>query len=923
MQTAVITVRGGYSPAVLEVQAGRPVQLVFDRQEGGECSSHVVFAEFGMDVTLPANERTIVTLPALSAGEHAYACGMNMLHGMIHAVGDESGTATASPAATTVATPASSQAQSMSSLRLADQLDAEDAARQEEFQELRTRLIVALLCTIPLLAVTMLPMIPAIHDWFNHDVPAWLSSAWLQLALTIPVMFYSGWPVHRTGWLAIVHRAPEMNSLVTLGTIAAFGYSLVVTMWPQVLPSTSREPYYESVGVIITLMIVGQMFEAKARAGTGRAIRALADLNPSMAHVVRNGAVHTIPTEQVVVGDILEVRPGEQCPVDGIVISGSSSVDESMVTGESMPVSKHDGDHITGATLNTTGSLRYRATAVGADTVLAHIIGMVRTAQTSQAPIQRIADKVAGVFVPAVIIIAIWTYAIWFLASAPSMHVQGLVCAISVLVIACPCALGLATPLSITIATGKGAQFGVLFRSAQALEQAHRIDTIVLDKTGTITQGKPTLVNRMSVSDTDDDNSLLALAASVESRSEHPLAQAIVAAAQHTQPAAEAHEFMSHAGGGVTGIVDGKHIAIGNAPFVQQQLNPHMTATNAWHQITAWCSDNSRMGRTPVVIVVDGNPAGAFAIADAVKPTSQQAIAAMRTQGFHVVLVTGDTQDTAEAIAHDVDIEHVIAHVLPQDKAQIISALQAQGHVVAMVGDGVNDAPALVQADIGFAMGSGTDVAIESADVTLMNSDLHSVSTAIALSRATMRNIRENLAFALGYNGLGIPVAAGVLYPLWHVLLNPMIAGAAMAFSSLSVVLNASRLNAFHPDNASLHANRRSKSAIDMASLQAIAAASPTRATMTASSSCASHDPAVSAPSGTSERPAAATIKEHSMNQPAPTIITTDPVCGMTVDPQYAAATRQVDGKTIAFCNLHCAEMFDADPERYLALIEQ
>ncbi|MEE1296720.1 MAG: HAD-IC family P-type ATPase, partial [Bifidobacterium sp.] len=488
-QVVRIGVKGGYSPADVEAAAGRPIRLEFDRQEGGECSSHVVFADLGIDLTLPAFETTTLTLPALAAGDYPFACGMNMLHGNLRVTGDGAADTVdqvdAAPAGA-VAVPDAADARAWQ--------EGEDRARAEEARELTRRLVVAIVCTVPLLAVAMLPMIGPVGAWWRAMLPAWTTSPWLQLVLTLPVMFWCGWPVHSTGWLAIVHRAPEMNALVTLGTIAAFGYSLVVTIWPTLLPAGSREPYYEAVGTIITLMILGQLLETKARAGTGEAIRALIDLRPDTAHVVTDGTVTDVPTGQVAVGDLLEVRPGEHVPVDGEVVSGTTNIDESMVTGESMPVRKGPGDQVTGATVNGTGAIRMRATRVGSATVLARIIALVRAAQTSKAPIQRVADRVAGVFVPVVVLVAIWTFVAWWLAGVQPRGLQGLVCAICVLVIACPCALGLATPLSITIATGKAAQYGVLFRNAQALEGSAHVDVVVFDKTGTITRGEPRLV---------------------------------------------------------------------------------------------------------------------------------------------------------------------------------------------------------------------------------------------------------------------------------------------------------------------------------------------------------------------------------------------------------------------------------------------
>ncbi|NEG69346.1 copper-translocating P-type ATPase [Bifidobacterium sp. BRDM6] len=706
--------------------------------------------------------------------------------------------------------------QSGAAADIAADADADEQSRLDEIASLRTRLIVAIVFTVPLLCVAMLPMIPPVGRWFADTLPAWVTGGWFQLVLTLPVMFYCGWPIHRTGWLALAHRSPDMNSLVTLGTVAAFGFSTVVTVWPTLLPEGSREPYFEAVGTILTLMILGQLLEAKARAGTGAAIRALVGLTPDTARIVIHDAagddghaaehVIEVPTADVRVGDTIRILPGDRLPVDGVVTDGTSAVDESMVTGESMPVTKTVGDAVTGATVNTTGSFTYCATRIGADTVLAQIVALVKSAQASKAPIQRIADRVAAVFVPAVILVAIWTFVVWWLTGVQPQGLYGLVCAISVLVIACPCALGLATPLSITIATGKGAQYGVLFRSATALETLARVDTVVLDKTGTVTAGEPTLV-AMLVDDGDGgwaewaeriDDGLLALAAAAESRSEHPLARAVdAAAAGRGLELPGVLGFASRPGHGVTASVRGV-----------DGVTHDVVLDNDAPEAPA--REMARHGWTPVALHVDGAVRAVLGIADIVRPTSATAVAALRARGIDVVMLTGDHETTARAIADSTGIDTVFADVRPDDKEHVIAELQGAGRTVAMVGDGINDAPALARADVGIAMGTGTDVAIESADVTLMNGDPLGIVTAVDLSAKTMRNIHGNLGFALGYNGLGIPIAAGVLYPLWGVLLSPMIAGAAMAFSSLSVVLNANRLHSFRPDHAKpVHVRRR------------------------------------------------------------------------------------------------------------------
>jgi len=607
------------------------------------------------------------------------------------------------------------------------------------------------------------------------------------------VMFYTGWPIHRTGWLALSHRSADMNSLITLGTIAAYGYSLMVTLVPGLLPVGVRGVYFETAGVILTLILLGRLIETRAKAGTGQAIRELLGLQARTARVVRDGTASEIPVEQVVVGDELVIRPGEKIPVDAVVLSGSSAVDESMVTGEPMPVTKRAGEPVIGATINTTGSLRVRAAKVGSDTMLAQIIKMVQRAQASRAPIQRLADAVSGFFVPAVIAIAIITFAVWLVAGPAPAFTLALVSAIAVLIIACPCALGLATPLSIQVGTGKGARAGILIRSAEALETSQRLDTIVLDKTGTITVGQPALTDIRPASPWTS-NDLLALVAAAESESEHPLAAAIVTGARErgvSIPTAMAFESVT--GKGVQASVNGRTVLVGNARLL----------TGAGIDITALDSaakEAAGTGKTPVLAAVDGDPAGVLAVADTVKQDSAAAIAALRRLGVQVVMLTGDNARTAAAIARQTGVNRVLAEVLPEHKADEIRRLQAQGHRVGMVGDGINDAPALAVADVGLAIGTGTDVAIEAADITIISGSLAGVVTAIGLSRATMRNIRQNLFFALAYNGIGIPIAAGILYPFFGIQLSPIVAAAAMALSSLSVVSNANRLRLYHPE---------------------------------------------------------------------------------------------------------------------------
>ncbi|WP_297302355.1 heavy metal translocating P-type ATPase, partial [uncultured Bifidobacterium sp.] len=657
IQTVHITVKGGYSPQLIQVQAGRPVKLVFDRQESGECSSHVVFNDFNIDKTLPAFQTSTVQLTPPKAGDYPFACGMNMLHGMLRAT---DGPTTVSAEAQSKqeqsdqsqdersqAEPAAA-AQSAQANGGSDQ-DEADKERTAEIRDLTRRFIVALVFTLPV-------FIPAMFGMFL-PMPHILMNPWVQLVLILPVMFYSGWPIHRTGWLALAHRAPEMNSLVALGTATAFLYSLVVTVAPQLLPEGSREPYYEAVGTIITLMILGQILEARARRGTGDAIRALVGLRPKTATVVRTDqdgreATQEIAVDDVAVGDVIQVHPGEKLPVDGQVISGSSSVDESMVTGEPMPVLKQEGDSLVGATVNSTGSLRYRATQVGQDTVLAQIIRLVKTAQTSKAPIQKLADRISSIFIPGVILVALWTFVAWWAFGPMPRGVYGIVAAVSVLVIACPCALGLATPLSVTIGTGRGARAGVLYRSAEALQGAHDIDTIVLDKTGTITQGRPELADALSVQGMDEDL-LIRAAASAESDSEHPLAQAIVQAAKgRNLKLVPVKDFDSVTGAGIdatfpSGSFEGckgtSHVLVGNRKLLEDkgielesETSDQAGAQSLFDTARGW----EGQGRTTIFVAIDGELAGVLAVTDQVKSGSKQAIHDMNERGIQTIMLT-------------------------------------------------------------------------------------------------------------------------------------------------------------------------------------------------------------------------------------------------------------------------------------------
>ena len=648
---------------------------------------------------------------------------------------------------------------------------------------LNSRLVaVGAVLTIPVLFGVMA------QDFFHPAwLPAILTNPWFGLATIAPVFFYTGWPIHRSGWLGLAHRSPDMNSLVTIGATAAFLYSLVITIAPSLAPVKVRGVYYEEVGFILTLILVGRLLEVRAKAGTGEAIRALLGLRARTARVIRDGTETELPVEQVVPGDVVLVRPGDKVPVDGEVAGGHAVVDESMLTGEPVPVEKSTGDQVTGATVNGTGSLRVRATKVGADSVLAQIVDMVRRAQASRPPIQRLADLVSSVFVPAVIFVALGAFALWYVAGPAPAFPYALVVAVTVLVIACPCALGLATPLAVMVGTGKGATSGILFRNAEAIETSRRLDTVVLDKTGTITAGRPALTDVIALDGVAEDT-LLSLAAAAEADSEHPLASAITAgAADRGVPVPQATGFESVTGQGVRATAGGHQVLVGNARLLE---NAGVSLAGLPERAAALAAG----GKTAMLVAIDGHPAGLVAAADPVKDDSVAAVASLKRLGLEVIMITGDARRTAQAVAATVGISRVLAEVRPQDKASEVARLQAEGAVVGMVGDGINDAPALAQADVGLAIGTGTDVAIEAADVTLMSGSLAGVPTAVRLSRATMRNIRQNLVLAFGYNTAGIPIAAGLLYPFFGILLSPMIAAAAMAASSLSVVTNASRL---------------------------------------------------------------------------------------------------------------------------------
>ena len=806
-QVAQITVKGGYSPALVEVKAGMPVQLVFDRQETGECTSHVVFSDLGIDAHLPGNKVTSVDLPALDPGDYPFACGMNMVHGTLRVSGKSTnrgntiaakeGTGTnARKSADSAAGEASTNnisninnaggtnavhtLETHSTRSPIDQQNAEEEERIREIRELKRLILIGAILTTPVFIAAMGSMIIS-------GMPAWLMDPWWQAVLITPVMFYCGWPIHRIGWLAIAHRSPDMNSLVTAGSFAAYIYSLVVCIAPQILPSQSRTAYFESVGVVITLVLVGRLLEAQARSGTGNAVKTLINLRPQTAIKISqsdidsgiwrrpdigtiiqgtegaaqkrkmpdsgtsgpsagssaiavtgsskaypgsetgegtktgagSGTVQIIDANSVRTGDLLVVKGGDTIPNDGIIVAGESNIDESMITGESQPVHRGPGDQATGATLALDSPIVIRVNRTGRDTVLSQIIDLVSRAQATKAPVQKLADRISRVFVPVVFLIAIWTFTAWSIIGPQPRLAHAVVTAVSVVIIACPCALGLATPLSVTIGMGLGARNGILITTAHALQDARRIGTVVFDKTGTITRG---------------------------------IAQV--------------------KGNGNEGSKDGES---GN-------IRDNKSSKN----ITEISYSN-----------------------DEIKPSAPAAVRQLHALGIRTILLSGDKKETAQDIAQKVGIDTVIAEVRPDGKAYWIERIQNESYdnsraggsrnrgktLVAMVGDGINDAPALAQADIGFAIGTGTDIAMRSADITLMSGDLQGVARTVALSRATMRNIRQNLFFAFAYNIIGIPLAAGVLYPLAGWLLSPMIAGAAMALSSVCLVLNANRLH--------------------------------------------------------------------------------------------------------------------------------
>jgi Cu+-exporting ATPase len=702
-----------------------------------------------------------------------------------------------------------------------EEQEARDRATEEEFKELRLKAIVsgilgviAMIVSMPLMATadhvahgpvadpfmrwamnSLTPALRSAAPWL-YVIPAWVLSYGL-LVITLGVMLWAGRHFYTRAWAAFRHHSADMNTLVAVGTGAAFLYSVVATAAPGFFVSRGVAPdvYYEAVIIIIALILTGNAFEARAKKRTSSALRALVSLQPTTARVVRDGQELDVTVEEVASGETVVVRPGERLPVDGEVVSGESAVDESMLTGESLPVAKKPGDRVIGGTINRTGAFRYRATTLGSDSVLAQIVRLMRDAQGSRAPIQRLADRISGVFVPVVISIAIATFVAWFVLAETAPVVRAFAAAVSVLIIACPCAMGLAVPTAVMVSTGKGAELGVLIKGGEALQRAGDVTTVVLDKTGTVTEGRPTVTDVRLVlgAPPTAEEELLRLVASVEKSSEHPLADAIVRyATDRSLALSDAGSFDAVTGRGVIGVVDGVMVAVGNEALMADyaiDLSP----------LRAEAAKLAEEGKTPIYVAVNGRLAGLIAVADPIKETSREAIARLHRIGREIVMLTGDNQRTAEAIAREAGIDRVVAGVLPDGKVAEIKRLQSEGRIVAMVGDGINDAPALAQADVGIAIGTGTDVAVEAADVVLMRGDLRSVAQAIGLSRRTMRVMKQNLFWAFIYNVIGIPVAAGALYPALGILLSPILASAAMAFSSVSVVTNSLRLRRFSP----------------------------------------------------------------------------------------------------------------------------
>ena len=753
--------------------------------------------------------------------------------------------------------------------------------REAEVADVTRRFLVAVALTVPVILGAMWHEFLATPAGAFGGIVAFLGNRYVQLALTTPVLLYSGWGFFKGTYYTLKNRTADMNTLIGIGTGAAFLYSLAATFFGGWLEGQGVEAgvYYETAAVIVTLILLGRLIEVRAKAGTSAAIEKLLSLQARTARVRRDGRDVDVPVEDVREGDLVVVRPGEKVPVDGVVVEGESTIDESMVTGESVPVTKGVDDPVIGATINSAGAFVFRATKVGSDTMLAQIVRLVQEAQGSKAPIQRLADVVSGYFVPAVIVIAVTTFVVWFVWGPEPAFVLALLNTVAVLLIACPCALGLATPTSIMVGTGKGAENGVLIKDAEALEVAGKITTVILDKTGTLTQGRHAVTDVVPGSGVDEDD-LLATTAALERSSDHPLAHAIVEAAEERNleiPSSE--EFRYFTGKGTSGVVGGSEVLAGNRRLMAER-EVELTA-----DLESPSERLQEEGKTVTFVARAGELVGLIAMADVVRPTSRAAVRELHDLGIEVAMMTGDNEGVARAVAAELGIDRVLAEVLPEDKAAEVAKLQREKRIVAMVGDGINDAPALAQADVGIAIGSGTDVAIEAADIALVKNDVFDVVRTIRLSRATMTNIRQNLFFAFIYNGVGVPVAAGVLYPFFGLLLSPMIAAGAMAASSISVVLNALRLKGFRMPERPAGAEPATVRRADRSK----------------------GDPAMPAPATPTE---AAAMGEADRTE-------VDPVCGMTVQPETAAGHSEYAGRMFHFCSAGCKRRFDEDPAKY------
>ncbi len=853
VQEITVRVAGSYQPDRIQVSANRPVRLLFDRQEAASCSERVLFPDFEINRELPAFKTTVIEFTPDRAGTFAFSCGMNMYRGAL--VVAEAPALSPTPSSPGAPAPLRSESVELrvggmhcaacvgraekalkavpgvldaevnllaerasvridptaaeattlvgaldragfpSELHEAGSLGEDQSggrAHRSEAEDLKRRMLISAALTAPVAVMAMGPHFGLFPMQWSMHSPWW---NWVQLVLTAPVVFWAGGGFFTGAAASLRQRSSDMNTLIAVGTFAAFAYSTAVTLFPAALAGvgSAQGVYFETAAVIVTLILAGRLMEARAKRGTGEAVAKLIGLQPRTARVLRDGAELDIPISEVQVGDSVVIRPGERIPVDGVVKSGHSWVDESMLTGESVPVEKTEGSRVTGATMNERGAFTMVAERVGSRTVLAQIVRMVERAQASRAPIQRLADAITAIFVPVVLMVAVATFTAWFALGPEPRFLHALLASVAVLIIACPCALGLATPTAVLVGTGRGAQLGVLVKSAEALQTVHRVTTVVMDKTGTITEGKPVLTDLVAATDMPEAK-MLRYAASVERSSEHPLGAAIVRAAQERGiTLVEPTAFSALSGRGAEATVDSHKVLVGNRSFMQERN------VRGVEQQESIADRFSSEGKTALYIAVDGILAGLAAVADVPRASSKAAIDRLASAGIEVVMLTGDNRRTAEAIARQVGVTRVIAEVLPASKAEEIRKLQAEGRVVAMVGDGINDAPALAQADVGIAVGTGADVALESADVVLMRGDLGGVADAIALSRTVMRNIKQNLAFAFGYNVIGIPVAAGALYPFTGWLLSPMIASAAMAMSSVSVISNALRLKRFAP----------------------------------------------------------------------------------------------------------------------------